>query len=236
MDALTPDLGEWPTYTYPQVDKLLTLSSGTARRWINGYTRNRRIYPPIVRMHQAATAWVTWNEFLETRLMAGYRDVDQVPIQHIRQVVERLREATGDRHPLTKWSTYIRPERKRLLLDAQLPGDPDGAPFQFVEQGDSGQLMFTPWVQEFVDAVDQSEITDDEIGGIRPDPVFQEIVCVPQRRGGRPTVRGKNVLARTLAELVEAGEEPDEIARWYGVTVAQVDEADRYVNAHPLAA
>jgi hypothetical protein len=45
MDRL-PHVDEWPTYTYRQVDRLLDLSGGTAKRWINGYSRNRKKYPP----------------------------------------------------------------------------------------------------------------------------------------------------------------------------------------------
>ncbi|MGI5127463.1 DUF433 domain-containing protein [Pseudonocardia sp. CA-107938] len=233
--ATTPSVSEWPTYTYPQVDKLLSLSGGTARRWINGYVRNRKIYPPIVRPEPLQTSWVTWGEFLEARLMASYRDIDNVPVQHIRLVVESLRERTNDPHPLTKFSTYIKPHGRQLLFEAQGPAS-DAETFRFVERLSDGQLALTPWVRDFVDAVVDSEVSDDLIGGIRPDLDFHDIVCVAARRGGRPTIVGRNVLARTIAQLVRGGEAPEDVAEWYDITVDQVQQAENYVSAHPQAA
>ncbi len=53
----SPPVSEWPTYTYPQVDKLLTLSSGTARRWTNGYIHHGKPYLPIVRENTLPASW-----------------------------------------------------------------------------------------------------------------------------------------------------------------------------------
>jgi len=69
-----------PIYTYSQVDRLLGLTSGTARRWINGYRRGRRIYEPIIRPESRNTTWVTWGEYVEARLLANWRDLDNLPI------------------------------------------------------------------------------------------------------------------------------------------------------------
>lgn len=230
-----PSVSEWPTYTYPQVDKLLSLSGGTAKRWINGYVRNRKPYPPIVREARLETPWVTWGEFLETRLMANYRDIDDVPVQHIRIAVERLRARTGDRHPLTKWSTFIKASGRELLFEAQdAPSENDT--FRFIERLADGQLQLLPWVQEFVESVVDDEVVDDDITAIRPDVAFPDVVCVARRRGGRPTVRGRNVLARTVAELVMTGEQAADVAEWYSITTDQVDQARRYVQAHAIAA
>lgn len=229
-----PPVSEWPTYTYPQVDKLLDLSSGTAKRWINGYARNGRPYLPIVRPEPVPTAWVTWGEFLETRLMANYRDIDKVPVQHIRRAVDNLRTRTGDRHPLTKWSTFIRQNRRQLLFESQGPAS-DAEPFRFIERLSDG-LLLLPWVQEFVDSVVADEVTNDDITTIRPDIDFPDIVCVANRRGGRPTIRGRNVLARTVADLVVAGETATDVADWYSITEEQVGQARSYVGAHPAAA
>jgi uncharacterized protein (DUF433 family) len=230
-----PPVSEWPTYIYPQVDKLLGLSGGTAKRWINGYVRNGRPYDPIVRPEPLPTAWVTWGEFLETRLMANYRDIDEVPVQHIRRAVTRLRERTGDKHPLTKWSTFIQADGRELLFAAQDPPN-DSEPFRFIERLSDGQLRLLPWVQQYVDSVVQDEVADDDITAIRPDLDFPDIVCVASRRGGRPTVRGRNVLARTVSDLLAAGETAADVAEWYSITPDQVDQARSYVRTHSAAA
>ena len=38
-----------PVYGLAQVDRILGLRGGTARRWIDGYRRGGKSYPPVVR-------------------------------------------------------------------------------------------------------------------------------------------------------------------------------------------
>ncbi|CMP12962.1 Uncharacterised protein [Mycobacterium tuberculosis] len=37
-------------YVYAEVDKLIGLPAGTAKRWINGYERGGKDHPPILRV------------------------------------------------------------------------------------------------------------------------------------------------------------------------------------------
>jgi hypothetical protein len=100
------DLLDRPVYGFVQVDSLLALPPGTARRWIDGYARNGHYYDPVVREHTTEERTVTWGEFVETRLLAEYRDAG-VPIVHMRPVVVLLREWLGVRYPLA----HARPSR-----------------------------------------------------------------------------------------------------------------------------
>jgi hypothetical protein len=58
-------------YVMPDVDLYLGLPSGTARRWIDGYSRGGRSYPPVIREEPTGDETVAWGEFVETRLLAG---------------------------------------------------------------------------------------------------------------------------------------------------------------------
>src|SRR4051794_5555424 len=84
--AAVIELMHRPVYGMAEVDLLCGLYSGTAKRWIDGYKRGRRTYAPVVRLVSSGEDLVTWGEFVETRLLAQYRDAD-VPIQHMRPVV-----------------------------------------------------------------------------------------------------------------------------------------------------
>lgn len=228
---------EWPTYTYAQADRLLDLRSGTSRRWINGYRRQGKVYDPILREKPLATEWVTWGEFLEAKLVAHYRDVDNVPTLRIRQSVERLRRLSGLAHPLAQWRTYIEAAGRELLLRAQEGLEGPGQEFSFTERARDGQLVLTPWVRNFIDEAEAAPgSTDDAIGATQLDAAFPDILSVAQYRAGLPTVRNRNVLARTVAGLVESGELEEDVAEWYKITTDQVDQARRFVHVHPSAA
>jgi hypothetical protein len=47
------------------VDPLLRLPHGAARRWIDGHTVQGRIYDAVVRLEATNDAVVTWGEFRE---------------------------------------------------------------------------------------------------------------------------------------------------------------------------
>lgn len=85
------DLLSRPTYGLAQIDSLLGLQAGTARRWIDGYRRGGKLYDPVVRERGTGEEVATWGEFIETRLLAEYRDAG-VPMIRMRPAVEALRE------------------------------------------------------------------------------------------------------------------------------------------------
>jgi hypothetical protein len=60
-------------YALADVDRLLALPAGTARRWIDGYHRGDIHYPPVVRVERTRDEAVTWGEFVEARLLAEFR-------------------------------------------------------------------------------------------------------------------------------------------------------------------
>jgi hypothetical protein len=61
-------------YVYAEVDRLVGLGGGTARRWINGYEHEGSIYQPLLRVVRRDTPWVTWGDFVQARMLAEFRD------------------------------------------------------------------------------------------------------------------------------------------------------------------
>ena len=61
-------------YTYSDVDRILGLGQGTARRWINGYRMEGTAYAPVVRDTPQDTTLVTWGEFVEVYYLSRFRD------------------------------------------------------------------------------------------------------------------------------------------------------------------
>src|SRR5829696_8702144 len=93
------NLLEREVYGLEQVDRLLGLRSGTARRWIDGYERRSRFYPPVVRIEPTGSEIVTWGEFVETRLLSEYRSAGALR-RHMRPAIEQLRRLFHPVYPL----------------------------------------------------------------------------------------------------------------------------------------
>lgn len=83
-----------PIYSFADVDRLVGLSAGTARRWIDGYERAGVAYPPVLRPEPTGDEDVTWGEMVEARLLAEFRH-RRVSLQRLRPAVQRLREEFG---------------------------------------------------------------------------------------------------------------------------------------------
>ena len=222
-----------PIYTYPQVDRLLGLTENTARRWINGYKRGSRSYDPIIRPEARNTTWVMWGEYVEARLLAGWRDFDRLPIPKLRQLAEYLRRESGEEFPLATHATLMRPEGPTMVWKAQQVAE---LPEDLAMEVTTGQIVWTPVVQQLLDAAtfapdttpDQRQMVTD-LSAADDYPLIRLDV---RRRGGEPVISGRNVRAATIADLVAAGEQPDDIAEWYQLTIEEIDQAVGYFRSH----
>lgn len=222
-----------PVYTYPQVDRLLGLTSGTARRWINGYRHGRRTYEPIIRPESRNTTWVAWGEYVEAMLLANWRDLDRLPIPKLRRLAEYLRRETGEEFPLATYSTLMRPEGRTVVWHAQQFAD---LPEDLAVEVGTGQIVWTPVVGRLVEAADFSPDTTQDgrhmVSELTADEDFPLIKLDVRRRGGQPVIQGRNVRASTIAELVAAGESREDVAGWYDLSVEQIDQAVGYYRRH----
>jgi hypothetical protein len=101
-------------YGYGEVDRILDLPAGTARRWIDGYSRRGRQYQPVIRVEPLGPeAAVTWGESIETYYLSRLRASDRpIPWLEIREAVLRLRSETGLQHVFA--------HEEVLLADRQL--------------------------------------------------------------------------------------------------------------------
>lgn len=210
-----------PVYGMAQVDRLLALKSGTARRWIDGYTRAGKPYPPVVRLESTGEEIVTWGEFVETRLLAEYRDAG-VPMVRMRPAVERLREQFVAGYPLARARPFLDVEGRELVLKAQQDVGLEKALHLVVVR--SGQVILAPPTERFVQSV---EYRDQEFAErVHPLPDIRHVVMDPLRQFGEPVVR--SVPTEVIGEQVRAGDRIQMIAELYDLSTEEVEEAVRY--------
>ncbi len=145
------DLLARPVYGMAQVDWILRLRPGTARRWIDGYERRGKQYPPIVRLRQTSDEIVTWGEFAEARLLSEFRDAGLL-IQRMRPAVEELRAQFHQLYPLAHARPYLEQRDRELVLRVQ---EKVGLEKQLrLDVVRSGQLALTTEADQFVRSVD----------------------------------------------------------------------------------
>jgi uncharacterized protein (DUF433 family) len=215
------DLLARPTYGMAQVDWVLRLYPGTARRWIDGYERQGKSYPPIVRLEQTGDDIVTWGEFTEARLLSEFRDAG-VPIQRMRPAVERLRETFDLQYPLAHALPYLDARGRELVQRVQREVRLDSALRIVVIR--NGQLVLTTQTDQFVRSVD--------FGGwgvverMHPLPDLELVWLDPLRQFGEPVVR--SVPTSVIAEQARAGDTPARIASLYDLSDDEVWQAIRY--------
>ena len=221
----TTDLLARPLYGVAQVDRLLGLTSGTARRWLEGYRREDRVYPPVIRPRAIGTDVVTWGEFVETRLLSEYRNAG-VPVLRMRPAIERLREDLGTDYPLAHAQPFV--SGRELVLEVQNDVGLERQLCLVVIR--NNQIVLTQPAQKFVQSVEFSTDQSTDGGGIverlYPLTGVKSVVVDPLRQFGEPVVR--SVPTEVIAEQMRAGDSMEMIAEIYDLTRQQVESAVRY--------
>ena len=218
---MTSSLLDRSLYTMSQVDSLLHLTAGTARRWIDGYVRQGRQYEPVIRSQPTGDDMVTWGEFVEARFLAGYRDAG-VSMLRMRPAVERMRQEFGVDYPLA----HVRPlvANRELVFAIQDRVGLDRALRLVVARND--QLVLTPPAELFLGEVRWDDAQDGIVTQVLPRGQGSAVVIDPLRQFGQPVVR--SVPTAIIAEQFRAGESTERIAELYELPVGDVEDALRF--------
>jgi uncharacterized protein (DUF433 family) len=206
-------------YSFADVDRLVGLPAGTARRWLQGYGRGGRDYPPVLRTEPTGPETVTWGELVETRLLAEFRS-QRVSLQRLRPAVERLRQEFGT-YPLAHARPLLDAEGRELVRRVQDEVSLDRHLQLVVVR--NGQLVLTDGAERFTDALN---FTEDIASALRPRPETPEVRMDPAKAFGQPAVR--SVRTDVVAEAYRAGEPRDSIAALFDLSLDQVEQALRY--------
>lgn len=218
------DLLERPTYLMADVDSLLQLARGTARRWIDGYERGGRIYPPVVRPDQTGDDVVTWGEFVEARLLAEYRR-DGALMLNMHRAVVRLRVEFGTRYPLAHARPFLEVDGRELLRRVQEEVGVE-SPYRLVVVRNN-QAVLAPESEDFVHSAEFSEM-DGVVERLSPAADLKQVVFDPLRRSGTPVIRGRGVPTDVIAEQLRAGETIRSIVDSFELSPLEVEAAIRY--------
>lgn len=214
---------ERPVYGMSQAARLLGLRTDGLRRWIDGYERAGRRYPPVIREERTHVDTVTWGEFVEAGYLREYR-AKQVSLQYLRPVIGMLRRELGVRYPLATLKPYT--SGRRLALEIQQTVGLDPA-LGIVVLGRDGEPRLTDEATAFLEKVEFHDGSDEGARRLFPLGRTVPVVLDPDRGFGEPTVP-RGVRTEVLAELVAAGDSVDRVAEVYELPTEDVEAALRY--------
>jgi len=201
-------------YSEADAARLLRLPQSTLNYWLEGGERRGKVYKPVIRPEShGRRAPVTWAEFIEAGLLRSYRSRG-IPMAELRAFIDILRDQYQVPYPLADRRPFI--AGKRLVVEAQEQAglDPD---FWLVAPV-ADQLLLLPASDAFLQRVTWD---GDTAAGWRPhDDEASPVHIDPELRFGRPVVAG--ISTAVIGEHEEAGEDPEDIAETFGLTLDQV--------------
>lgn len=208
-------------YSYADVDRLIGLPAGTARRWLNGYERNHTFYEPVLRPEPDDRDVVTWGELVESRLLAEFR-TQRVPIQRMRPAIVRLRREFGP-YPLAQARPFLEASGRELVRRVQQEVSLD-APLQLVVVRND-QLILSTASERFNDSVQFASGVVESLAPLHSTPMIR---LDPQRAFGQPIITGRSVRTSALVENFRAGTSVHELAELYELDTNEIEEALRF--------
>jgi uncharacterized protein (DUF433 family) len=214
---------EVATHDVREASRYLRVPVSTLWWWLDGGERNGRHYEPVIRESATGSDVMTWGEFVEAWYVRQYRREHHVDLSDLRQLINGLREELGLRYPLAYEKPYVGPGRqlvKRVQDEIDLPQD-----LWMVVAGRKNQLVLTPTMTQFIERV-EFDAADKSATAIRPRGAGSAIVIQPDRAGASPNVRG--IRTEALVELVDAGEEIEDVARDFSLPIEELREALSY--------
>ncbi len=226
-----------PMYGFRDVDRMLGLTDGTARRWIDGYQRRGKDYLPVVRDSHTGEETATWGEFVEASLLAGYREAG-LRIARLRPIVQGLRAQLGIPYPLAHFRPLVDPGSLSLVHELEDAEDLD-SDLRMVVRVSDGQLMLSAPVRVFQLSAEYGQPAGPDDGDqvvVRLHPLGRGrgVTIDPERKFGQPVVRA--VPTAVLFEQYSAGDSIELIAGGYELSRDQVLDAIEFERRRGAAA
>jgi uncharacterized protein (DUF433 family) len=212
---VTVEVLERELYSVPVAAQILRVPTSTLRYWLEGHTG----HPPVIRPEATGARWVTWGEFVEAGFLRTYRRAHNVPMSRLRAFIDELRAAFGVPYPLAHYRPFTA-TGPRLVLEAQRAASLGDT--LFIETA-TGQVVLGGPLQQFLQEVDWSPDGDRVAERIHPQGKRSPVVIDPALSFGRPTIRG--IRTEAITELLDAGEDPEEIAADFGLRTSDVRAA-----------
>lgn len=219
------DPREIPMYSLSEAAHYLHLPPATLRSWVDGrhFTSSgeRHFSPGVIARPDPSDARLSFTNLVEAHVLRALRTEHGVPMQHVRKALDYAEAECGI---------------ERLLISDQLRAAP-GEMFlkeygRLLSLSRSGQFAVEKVLEIFLRRLsrDVKGIPVRLYPFVAPDIADDRRVITidPRLAYGRPAIASKGISTAILTERVNAGESVEELARYYGLEKADVEEAIIY--------
>lgn len=229
------DVREIPAYNILQASRYLKIPRETLRRWVRGQafpsSKNSYVFKPVIKLPDRERPLLSFVNMIEAHVLDGMRRQYSVPFYKIRDGLAFIEEKYPSKHPLA--DRLFRTNGVDLFIE-----DLD----EFVKISGRGQMVMRGIMETFLHRIDRSiegtpvqifpflrkpnRIGDRDVDRLEQQP--RSVVINPLISFGRPILAGTGVPTDVVADRFNAGEDFNELAEDYGITLSQVQEALRY--------
>ena len=225
---LIPEAGqdprELPAYSITEAARYLRMPEATLRSWVVGRpyptTAGQRFFRPVIHLPEDGRPVLSFVNMVEAHVLEAIRHHENIPLHKVRTAVAFLERHYHSRHPLAEHQF----ETDGLDLFIQRAG-------LLINLSQAGQLAMREIVAAYLRRVER----DAKGLPIRLYPFTRKrepeepraVVIDPFVSFGRPVLAGTGIVTTVLAERFKAGESVEELAKDYGRTALDIQEALR---------
>jgi uncharacterized protein (DUF433 family) len=218
------DPRELPAYSLTEAARYLRMPEATLRSWVVGRsyptTAGQRFFRPVIRLPKIALPVLSFVNMVEAHVLEAIRRQENIALRKVRGAVAFLERHYNSRHPLVEHQF----ETDGLDLFIQKAG-------LLINLTQAGQLAIREVVSSYLRRVER------DVKGLpirlypftrKREPEEPRAVMIdPLVSFGRPVLAGTGIATAVLAERFKAGESVEELAKDYGRTALDIQEALR---------
>jgi uncharacterized protein (DUF433 family) len=210
------DVREFPRYSIPEAALYVRIPANTLRAWTLGQnyvtsTGVHRVFKPLIQLADDRNKLLSFYNLVEAHILRFTTEERKVPFKSVRKALNYVHEKIPGKHPLLTHN--FETSGKEVFI--QHLGETINATAH-------GQKVMRQILEKYL-----ALIPRDASGlPIRVFPMHTKRLAIdPFFSSGKPIVRDKGVMASVLWGRSKSGESIPEIARDYGLTEVEVQEA-----------